>query len=215
MTVQADLPGYRRLNGFVWPESDPRDMPKLWEQIGNIDTATDLCQQRRVVVQAGGHCGVWPKALSERFETVYTFEPDRTNFTALVVNTADCTNIIAMNAALGLDRRPMGMANDEPENCAAGYIHGEGSIPVLRLDDFGLPVCDLLYLDVEGYELQALHGARRTIQRCRPVIGLENKRLGRRYGEGFQQAARWLTLNMGYRVAEKVHKDVILVPETV
>jgi hypothetical protein len=48
-----------------------------------------------------------------------------------------------------------------------------GSVPVLRVDDLGLVRCDLLWFDVEGFELQAVIGAEQTIARGRPVIVVE------------------------------------------
>jgi hypothetical protein len=42
------------------------------------------------------------------------------------------------------------------------------------LDSFDFPRVDLVKLDAEGFEGQVLEGARSTIDRCRPVIILEN-----------------------------------------
>jgi hypothetical protein len=43
----------------------------------------------------------------------------------------------------------------------------------MRIDDMHLPSCDLIQLDIEGYELFALQGAQRTIEQYRPVIMIE------------------------------------------
>jgi hypothetical protein len=52
-------------------------------------------------------------------------------------------------------------------------VSGVGPIPTMRIDDLALPRCDLIYLDVEGEELNALKGAMETIERCKPVIVYE------------------------------------------
>jgi len=49
------------------------------------------------------------------------------------------------------------------------YVDGPGIYPNLRVDDFELPRLDLLYLDVESEEKEALLGGARTILRCKPV----------------------------------------------
>jgi hypothetical protein len=43
-------------------------------------------------------------------------------------------------------------------------------IPMLAIDSLNLDACDLIQLDVEGYEQFAIQGARRTIEAHRPVI---------------------------------------------
>jgi hypothetical protein len=57
-----------------------------------------------------------------------------------------------------------------------------------------LPACGLLKVDVEGFEPQVLRGARHTVERCRPVIYVENDRLAQ------QQELITLVAEMGYRL---------------
>ena len=52
------------------------------------------------------------------------------------------------------------------------------SVPCLRLDDvIGESDVRLLKIDVEGFELAALQGAARILQRSRPLLYLENDRM--------------------------------------
>ena len=44
---------------------------------------------------------------------------------------------------------------------------------VLTLDTLGLERVDLIKLDVEGMEEEALEGAKETIKRCKPVMYIE------------------------------------------
>ena len=53
--------------------------------------------------------------------------------------------------------------------------HGE-AVPVVTLDGLSLPACHLLKIDVEGMEREVPAGGRELIERCRPVIYLENDR---------------------------------------
>lgn len=205
------LAGYREDNGFLWPASDPKASRLSRASVDDIAVAVAHCRGRTVALQAGGNCGVWPRRMAETFGTVYTFEPDAQNFTALAVNTADLQNVIRFQAALGdgsgfvdLERRTV--------NCGAHYISGPGSIPVMRIDDLALPACDLIYLDIEGYELRALHGATRTIARHLPVIAFEDKGLSDKFGSAQGDIEAWMASKFGYRVAERARKDVIMVP---
>jgi hypothetical protein len=47
-------------------------------------------------------------------------------------------------------------------------------IPMITIDSLGLDDIDLMQLDLEGFEYDALVGARETIERCKPVIIVES-----------------------------------------
>lgn len=202
---------YRMDGGFLWPSADPK-APRLSRvTVDDIAVAVEHCRGRRVVVQAGGNCGVWPRRMAGMFETVYTFEPDARNFVALSVNTADCHNVVRIQAALG-DAHDLVELERNTVNCGAHYIDGRGSIPVMRIDDLPLATCDLIYLDIEGYEFKAFRGAERTIAQHRPVVAFEDKGLSDRYGTAQGDIEAWMAQTFNYRVAERVRKDVVMVP---
>ena len=91
-------------------------------------------------------------------------------------------------------------------------MSGEGAIPTLRVDDLGLKVCDLLYLDIEGYELFALRGSAETIRRCRPVIACEvNKSLDQMREISKEDLYAWFRLH-DYDLLRRVRSDEIFVP---
>jgi hypothetical protein len=51
---------------------------------------------------------------------------------------------------------------------------GEGiRIDMIKLDDFLHEKIDLIHLDLEGYEFEALKGAKELIERDKPIIVLE------------------------------------------
>lgn len=203
--------GYRQERGLLWPASDIGAAQVLFGGVSDLNIAYRHCRKFDVAVQAGGNCGIWPKAMGEKFRIVYTFEPDPVNFRCLCAN-APAENIYKFNAALGglgdgavnLERRP--------DNIGAHRVNGDGDIPLLRVDNLGLHACDLIYLDIEGFELMALHGAQRTINSFRPTIVIEDKGVSRLYGVEVGEAAEWLAEEFGYRVAERVNRDVVLVP---
>jgi FkbM family methyltransferase len=58
-------------------------------------------------------------------------------------------------------------------------------IRTLAIDSLALPRLDLLKIDIEGMELQALEGARETIARCRPIIVAEVLKVDRDALVGF------------------------------
>jgi hypothetical protein len=90
-----------------------------------------------------------------------------------------------------------------------------GDVPVLPIDVFEFPLCGLLMLDIEGYELFALRGAVETIKRCKPVIVLEDKHgcctdFGYKVGDCEKFLAQF-----GYQTYKRFHggRDVIVLHE--
>jgi FkbM family methyltransferase len=126
-----------------------------------------------VAVQAGGCCGLYPRLLSMRFRRVYTFEPDPMSFHCLV-NNCQFDSIIKLNAALGDERGLVGLAREE-SNVGMNKIEEsvDPGIPMMTIDDLHLNRLDLLALDLEGHEAQALAGAACTIEKLRPVVIIE------------------------------------------
>lgn len=135
------------------------------------------CKNFNTVVQAGGFNGLYAKLLSNVFETVYTFEPDPVNFHCVVMNNQN-PNVMKYNAALGNDRSLISLTVPPKTNPGMFSVYKStmhrNIIPTLRIDDLGLESCDLLMLDVEGYEAQALLGARETLDKFKPVVCLES-----------------------------------------
>jgi FkbM family methyltransferase len=184
-------------------------------ELAHLDEVLILVRGRTAVVQAGGNLGIFPKHLSSEFETVYTFEPDPVCFKALQAN-APQPNIIKIQAALGEHHGLVGTCSirrDGKTNNHEGITHvvPNGVIPTLRIDDLALRVCDLIYLDIEGGELQALRGAQETLRRCRPVVCCEiNKNLA--FVNVTEEQIVTFIQDRGYRFALQVGSDRAFTP---
>jgi FkbM family methyltransferase len=151
-------------------------------ELDHLETVIALVPGRTACVQAGGNLGVFPRRLAQSFSTVYTFEPAADLFDKMLRN-APAENIVRFQAALGDMRGLVGTSRvrrDGKPNAHEGITHvvPGGTVPTLLIDDLALPVCDLIYLDIEGGELPALRGAVNTLALCRPVVAVEiNKNL--------------------------------------
>jgi len=161
---------------WIWPKSDQRAFTMLANDWGALKLMwSAYVKDLRVVVQAGGNCGMYPRLLSQYFERVYTFEPDPLNFHCLVAN-CPLEKIYKYQAALG-DKHGM-VTIDRSLDMNVGMVkvspEGTYSVPVIMIDDLELDYCDFLQLDVEGYENKVLRGAKKTIEKYKPVVGVEN-----------------------------------------
>jgi FkbM family methyltransferase len=182
-----------------------RDLPDLVRIVGETPN-------RREAVQAGGNLGAFAKYLATEFAAVYTFEPDPHTFPLLVANAPE-SNIIKIQAALGDARNLVSTEWGVGSKCHEGTVRveGPGIIPTFRIDDLALRHCDLICLDVEGWEMHAVRGALDTIENCRPVLSVEiNKCIERTEFTG--DDLRMLISSLGYRMAFKVHADEVYLP---
>lgn len=204
-----DTDNYIKRNGFWWPKRDKECRSVVFNTAGDMLTAIAKCRNKRLVVQAGGNCGVWPAWLAGVFDSVVTFEPHPENFHCLLANVP--ANVIPCQAALDEKHGSISMSGD-PKNCGAYQVEHSGSgIPSVTIDSFDLTP-DYIVLDIEGLELKALKGAAETLARAQPVIQLEDKGLSEKYGTGKGEVVDYLIQEFGYKVEAEIHRDVILVP---
>lgn len=196
---------------WLWPDAEAHIIRNFSHGPTDVEAALAIIEPvlkaRRVCVQAGGCMGVWPRRLAEMFETVWTFEAEPCNFRCLRHNVADLGNVNPVHGALSSELGAAGVARDATQaaNCGAYYLVAGDRVPAVTIDSLDLETCDLIYLDVEGHERKALEGARETVERFWPVIGIESNGLHRRYGG---RAERWLE-DRGYAPIGSHARDTI------
>lgn len=174
-----------------------------WEQCGefeglpNLDVkkAADcaaLCSSFETALDIGAHVGAVSAYLSRKFNRVFAFEAVPSTFEFLRKNTEALPNVEALNLAVGPEEGEVYFAHynthgqlshvaskqDEPKTSRVGPIQ------VRPVDSMDLGTVSFIKIDVEGYELPVLEGARKTIERDRPLIlveqgGNDEKHFGR------------------------------------
>jgi FkbM family methyltransferase len=163
-------------NKWVWPANDDSSWPGQNEHKDLYKILLPYVKNKGIMLQAGGNCGFILSTFIDHFDFVYTFEPDTINFYCLCQNiTAD--NVFKMQACLGesngTTRVQQLIRENFPHDIGGVHVAGEGYLPLIAIDSLNLPGCDLLQLDVEGFELKALKGAVNTIKKYKPVLCLE------------------------------------------
>lgn len=88
------------------------------------------------------------------------------------------------------------------EECPSG--EGE-TIDIVRIDDVVNGPVSVIHLDVEGHERAALAGALQTLQRCRPILLLEELTDALTGSAWFSENV----LSLGYRRTGRVHDNAI------
>ena len=148
------------------------------------------------------------------FDTIYTFEPDPVNFYCLC-NNVTAPNVYKLQACLGDTQETVKTQQliriDRAHDIGGVHVNGEGFTPTIIIDNLNLKSCDLIQLDIEGYELKALKGAVNTIKKYKPVLCIEfcEKWLNR-YQTNSTEILNFLT-ELGYNQVDEYYVDKIFV----
>jgi len=129
------------------------------------------------VIDCGANIGAFAVYAATRAPgvKVLAFEPEPVTHNALVGNVAVnglSGQIHCMRSGvgdcvknLGILRRSDCFTMHRLEDSAS-----DASVPCTTIDECRLDRCDLIKMDIEGFEVQALKGARATLQRFRPLL---------------------------------------------
>lgn len=195
-------------------------------QRDRLDLAYTICKKFDIAIDVGANIGIFTSNLAKKFKHVIAFEPAQENQSCLVRNLKMMRqeNYTLYKVAIGEQEKSVKMQRHF-ESCVSHFLSEEaGEIKVKTLDSFQLETCDLLKIDVEGYEYFVIQGALETIKRCRPVIILEEKNFNNlnRKKEEFSAlkvhpeiplyAARRCLEDLDYNILGRIGHDFILNP---
>jgi FkbM family methyltransferase len=160
------------------------------------------------IVSAGTNCGMYARMYSKMFKHVYAFEPEPIAFHCMV-NNCPFDNVIKLNAALGNGHGLVGIHRASPggDNMNVGMNvvtnpSEQFKIPMMTIDSLVLDSCDIIQLDVEGFEKYAILGAIETIKKYKPVI------IAERFVDDEKQA---FMNQLGYHLVTASSMDAIYV----
>jgi len=149
-----------------------------------------LCRADSQVLDVGANIGMTALTLSQICINgkVVALEPVPHTFQLLTQNlrTAQVNNVTALNFGAGSSNGTFTMQGAE-NNAAGAFVadrytipdtgHFSSKVEIKRLDDvfpeLGLSRLDFLKMDIEGFELEALEGARNILEQFKPRVLLE------------------------------------------
>lgn len=202
--------------GYYWPAGFAGHAKRYVRALKDLERFLRLLppDHAGAVVQAGGHCGLWPRRLAARFGRVYTFEPDAANFAALVANIERVRErVYPARGLLGAEAGPAQLAVHAGNSGGHHMRMAPGPVPVYRIDDLALAACDAIVLDVEGAELEALAGAERTLFQHRPWLLIEVRgHIEKKLGHGSDAELRRYLAAMRYRQDRSIAHDEVWIP---
>lgn len=186
-------------------------------QKNKYDAVLPYVRHRRMAVDVGGNIGQWSRMMAADFAWVTAFEPVPAYVECFSHNTQGRRNIILHRVALGKAAGTVGMRCPDATSHGDTWVARPGDVanaaqdvPLRPLDSYGLADVDLIKVDCEGYEFPVLEGARETLQRCRPVVIVEQKPgKGRHFGYDDHEAIVFLQ-RLGMVVCKEISGDYIL-----
>ena len=138
-------------------------------------------QTLRTAIDIGGHLGDWTLNWHHRVKKIEIFEPNPDILPKLKKNTNTLKNCTVHEVALGDTTGKVSMQYETH----TGTCHVKdynGSINLRTLDSYNFQDVDIIKIDVEGFEIPVLEGAKQTILSQHPWIQIEGNSSGKKYG---------------------------------
>ena len=134
------------------------------------NAALQYVKSWRTCLDIGSNIGQWTRPLAKQFEQVICFEPNP-NFRECFERNIQRTNVSLFPYGLS-DKKHY--AQQDFNSTVLKNV--DGDIECRTLDSFNLGKIDFVKIDVDGFEVPLLNGARKTLTHNDPVINIEMKR---------------------------------------
>lgn len=171
-------------NGWCVPDNEVKMTMHVENDVDMFDpgyesrhrqTILQNIPNKKTFVDVGANIGIWSAALVKHFEKVISYEPSKRNRECLECNLQNLSDIRPF--AVG-DSSGQVNFHDAIKNCGDSKItlenrNGMYSVDIVRLDDQKITDCSLIKIDVQGFELGVILGAKKIIEEQQPWIIFE------------------------------------------
>lgn len=141
------------------------------------------------VLDIGAWCGTWSAEVAPYCKKIYAIEPDPTNFECLSKNLCIFDNIALLNCAVGDTETTVSLTDDDFTQ--ARRINTSGPIHMKTVDSFQFEDVDLIKIDVEGFEMNVLRGAKDTVKQCKFLM-IELNNNSKKYNSSNEEIEKYL-----------------------
>jgi FkbM family methyltransferase len=142
---------------------DQNALPFILEHINKND----------FVIDCGANIGAYSFAFLNKGAFVLSFEPNKEAFDCLKYNLKDYPNSHIFNYAVGAFSGKVNVIKSPNAGASICERSKDGDIELRAIDSFNLERVDFIKIDVEGFELDVLRGAVKTIQKFKPKLYIE------------------------------------------
>ena len=138
-------------------------------------------QKLRRVIDCGAHKGYWTLYWHDKVDVVEAFEPNRDILPEFKHNTGHLGNVNLYEHCLGDSEGTVDMQYDTHPGTYHITKAPEGPYAIKTLDSYKFDDVDIIKIDVEGFEVPLLDGAKHTILYNKPWIQIESNQTGERF----------------------------------
>jgi FkbM family methyltransferase len=191
-----------KVNGFWVPSNDIHleewKGGKPFTQNKCLLKFLDYCKTQnkkfKNVIDIGAWCGTWAKAMEPYARKVIAFEPDKIHFECLMKNAT--INCDPRMEAVGSEEKYISLTEDNFTQ--AKRIGKSGNTRMVTIDSFDYKEVDLIKIDVEGYELEVLKGAEKTLRNTQYLM-IELNNNTKKYGSSNYEVEK-LIKDLGFKL---------------
>lgn len=175
-----------------WKSGSPFTQNKCLNKF--IKYCESQTKKMKTVIDVGAWCGTWAKAIEPFAEKVIAFEPDKTHFECLQRNcTINCTPRME---AVGAQLQDVSLTEDNFTQ--AKRVNEKGNIRMITLDHMAYEDVDMIKIDVEGYEMEVLKGATKTLESVKYLM-IELNNNTKKYGSNNVEVEKHI-VSLGFKV---------------
>jgi FkbM family methyltransferase len=172
-------------------------------------THCKVCEIKlKTVLDIGAWCGTWSHAMHEYAEHIVAFEPDPLHVKCLKLNLKRITNCTIRNEAVGDKEGLVSLTNDDFTQ-AKRIADTPGQLKMITLDQLEYDNVEMIKIDVEGYEMNVLEGAKKLLASPNlKFLMIELNNNTKKYGSSNLEIEKYLD-KMGFEIMIKVWPDVV------
>jgi len=175
-----------------WKSGSPFTQNKCLNKF--IKYCESQTKKMKTVIDVGAWCGTWAKAIEPFAKKVIAFEPDKTHFECLQRNcTVNCTPRME---AVGAQLQEVSLTEDNFTQ--AKRVDEKGNIRMITLDHMEYEDVDMIKIDVEGYEMEVLKGATKTLESVKYLM-IELNNNTKKYGSNNIEVEKYI-VSLGFKV---------------
>jgi FkbM family methyltransferase len=193
-------------HGLWVPKSDEKVFARYAEfeglpdlDVSKVAKCAALSRSFGIALDVGAHVGAVAVYLARKFERVIACEAVPSTFEYLRRNTQSLQNVTALQVAVGQTVGETYLSHYSRHGQLSHVVGSTsepktqriGPIAACTIDSLNVDGVSFIKIDVEGFELPVLLGAITTLDRCRPLVlveqaGNDEKHFGRPRNEASQ-----------------------------
>ena len=159
-----------------------------------IEYCIDKNEKFNKILDIGAWVGTWSMAMEKFCSKIIALEPDSLHYECLVKNVSK--DIETHQLAVGSKQQLISLSEDNFTQ--SKRVVGEGKIQMVTVDSLNLEHVDLIKIDVEGYEMEVLKGAAKTLENVRFLM-IELNNNTKKYGSSNIEVEQHIT-SLGYKL---------------